>query len=301
MPDQDRDFNPRPIKRSSEHEEPDDLTKPGQLGSLGSMLRDRFSTDQPLVKRNVEPEATPEGKPIAITPPEVIPNPVQPVINEGPKTSPAEHKAPVSHTNHDSVAPGDTNIAININLPKIHRPHLPKLPYKMIGFVLLGLLIFVLVLWGGYHLFHGSNQKQGKQTAYIRPAATHITYSKPDFSPVAPASEATLLNPGHGAIFDGVKDTYSYEDKLDNVEIIVSEQPIPSNFSSAKVALLSIAKSINAATLLVTKSSTGYLATDTVSNQQTVVYTLDNLLIFIQSPFTHPTSAWIGYLNSLAT
>jgi hypothetical protein len=194
----------------------------------------------------------------------------------------------------------DTNISININLPKIHRPHLPKLPYKRISAVIIIALLCIAGGWLGYHYINQARLNHRiEEAAHAAADADIPKLTKPNFTPLVPSNQPNFSSVGQEAAFDATKDVYSYQDSLDGTQFTLSQQPVPANFSSAKDAVQSVAKSLSASTALITKTGTAYLATDSQSNSQIIVYTVDDLLIFIQSPFTHPGSDWVNFLNTL--
>jgi hypothetical protein len=195
---------------------------------------------------------------------------------------------------------GDTSISINITLPKLHRPTLPRLPYKRIGLVIVAVAILGTAGWVGYHFVKQAQLHRKQEEAAHAAALINLpTFSKPNFTPVTPASKPNLAAAGQQAAFDGSKDTYSYVDNFNGTQLTVSQQPLPAAFKTPQQAVTAIAKSLGALTPIITNSGTAYMNTDSRSNYQTIVYSTGGLLIFIQSPFTHAVSDWTNYLNGL--
>lgn len=199
--------------------------------------------------------------------------------------------------------PASTNVSINISLPKLHRPKLPplpKLPYKKIA-IITGIVVAVAIigLVARHFIDQSLTRHRESQAAHQAAAATTPTLSKPNFIPVVPQSEASLASVGPKSAYDGTRNTYSYSDTFQGTSLTVSQQPVPASFKSATAAITTVAKSLGAATPVLANNGTGYLATDTKSGSQTVVFALNDVLIFVQSPFKHSAADWASYLGTL--
>ncbi len=197
-----------------------------------------------------------------------------------------------------------TTIAVHISLPKLRRPHLPSLQYKRIAIwaaiacVVLGLIAGGVVVAG--HFIHKSPQAASLSG---NAAAIGRSLAKPTYAPVVPVSKPSLAvsSTTSGAAFDGTKNAYSYNDTFMGTGLTVSEQPMPSKgYPSTQAAIDKIAQNIGARTpVKVPNGTTGYLSNDVKSGNNIVVFTLNDLLVFIQSPFTHSASDWQLYIASL--
>lgn len=177
-----------------------------------------------------------------------------------------------------------------------------KMPASRLAPALGALTVVSLLGFGGLQLVHrhqlaNANALSAAATKKLATVAT----TKPGFKPVIPASKTELAAGKAGqTAFDTKRDTYSYNDTLKGQALVVSQQPLPANFKSNKDALANISKALNATQAVVTSAgATGYIATDTKSNSQTVVFALNDKLIFIRSPFSHPTTDWQVYLSTL--
>ena len=80
----------------------------------------------------------------------------------------------------------------------------------------------------------------------------------------------------------------------------VSQQPLPSGSASPQAAIDKIAKAIGGTTTVKVPNGTkGYISGDVKSGNQVIVFTVHNLLVFIQSPFSHPPADWELYIATL--
>jgi hypothetical protein len=119
------------------------------------------------------------------------------------------------------------------------------------------------------------------------------------FKPAAPKDKPDLADLKKGeTAYDSTRGTYSYADALLGNQLVVSQQAVPSKFSSPDEAVAAVAKSISATESLDTKKGQAYMKTDK-SGAQVIVLSMKGLLILIQSPFRHAANDWIGYIDNL--
>jgi hypothetical protein len=194
----------------------------------------------------------------------------------------------------------EPNIVINLKIPKlklpkpakIKPPKLPVLPRKYLVVICVALAILGIA---GYfwHQSSGSNGKTAQQTG--QSANTQLS-----FKPVVPGNKPQLSSIGKkDTAYDSTRGVYSYSDALLGTSLTVSEQALPSNFKSADEAVASIASQMGAKDKIYFNGGTAYMATDSKSNSQNIVASVNGLLILINSPFKHTTQDWEIYLNSL--
>lgn len=176
-----------------------------------------------------------------------------------------------------------------------------KLPRRQAATAAAVLAVAVGLIGGTIHLWQG-HQKQRLQAATVAAAAkvAQTTSTKPTFKPVTPVNKTELANGEAGKTsYDTKHSVFSYADTVKGNAVTVSQQPLPTSFSSPEKAITTIAKSLNATQPIVTNRGTGYVFTDPKSHAQTVVYSFNNLLIYINSPFTQQASDWKSYLENL--
>lgn len=162
-------------------------------------------------------------------------------------------------------------------------------------FLLIGLIAVVLVVILAVILrpFHGSGAKPVTQPRI----ASNL--KKPNFTPIVPAGKSQLADLGSESSFNATKDSYTFNDLLLGLPIQVSEQPLPSGYSSSASVVAALAKDINAGQTVNFKDGVAYLNSDSSTGKQTLVLSKDNLLIFIQSLNVIDINSWANYINSL--
>jgi hypothetical protein len=141
-------------------------------------------------------------------------------------------------------------------------------------------------------------------TVINKSIATATESSRPDFTPIQPKVTTQAGEPNGNKTatgYDGSRNTYSFKDEVGGNPIVVSQQPIPNKFSSATIAVAQVAESLSAKESTQTNVGTAYIATDTKSNAQTIVFSKNDLLLFIQSPFKHTGLEWRQYIDKLGS
>lgn len=120
--------------------------------------------------------------------------------------------------------------------------------------------------------------------------------AKPDFSILKPT---TTENQATEPKYDTKKKVVSYNDILADVPITVSQQPLPSAFIADPTGQVEkLAKQINANDKISTSDTTAY-AGISIKGPQTVVFTKNDLLIFIIANKKIDTLDWIKYIEKM--
>lgn len=239
--------------------------------------------------------------------PEALASPA--VIAAAQQPAAMEETAPVADAETAAMAlnPPQTNISIqismpNISMPKLHWPEIkiPAWPYRRIAiWSAVGAGSLVLLAGGGLLTKKYFFDKPPLSVADGAASLSGLL-SNPTFTPFAPKTKPQLAQgKSQATAFDGKRDSYSYTDNIQNVPLTVSEQPIPSNFSSAAQAVASIAKSMNATHVIKASGLTAYEAKSSQTSTQTLILTNANILIFLQSNFPHDDGTWANYISSL--
>lgn len=192
-----------------------------------------------------------------------------------------------------------TEIAISVSIPKVSKPKLPrKLPgynpiYKKYYFGAAALLMLPVCLIVLASVFGGNGGKgetkkpevQGKTVA-----------TKPDFSTLKPT---TRDNQATETKYDSTKKVASYNDVLKDVPITVSQQPLPAKFAKDPTSeVANLAKEINANDKISTSDATAYAGVS-IKGPQTVVFTKNDLLVFIIADKKIDQLAWADYIEKM--
>ena len=146
--------------------------------------------------------------------------------------------------------------------------------------VIIGVIVASLLIWRGL--------------------ADVNTGLRPDYKTALPSGTSIEKLGGWERVSPPGKDSvFAFTDKIGDVSITVSEQPLPASFKSdvsGKVAEL--AKAYSATNILDAKGTKAYIGTSAKGPQSTI-FTKNELLILIKSQAKISDDAWIAYINSL--
>lgn len=132
-------------------------------------------------------------------------------------------------------------------------------------------------------------------------AVSTIAASKVPFKVLVPLDKpelATADDPTK-ALYNPEKKVYSYQDLINAVPVIVSQQEEPEKVSADPDGLKNLAKSMSALQSVDTTWGEAYIATNAKTESQTVVFVTNGLLIFLQSGTKHDAQTWKFYINNL--
>ena len=247
------------------------------------------------------------GAPVATTPPTPLPPPQPKAPTRLPPVQ-APVVAAAPKPPKDLTTPA---VSINIQLPTLDvRKRFKRLAqpvtkpltlaYKHRG-ISLGLLAGLLVLGGGgWVAYHHRSSAQGSAAGSSGggDVSTHAVAATPTFTPVVPVSKPDLGKVGAQSAFDGNHKVYSYIDSINKQRITVSEQQ-PAIGTSAATAAETASKSLNANKVITTSAGDIYVYTNTKYSAQTVVGSVNNLLIFLQSSQIIGDNDWKTYVENL--
>ena len=121
---------------------------------------------------------------------------------------------------------------------------------------------------------------------------------KPSFSPLVPAGESQLSDL-RGSAYDSTHNSYTYDDLYLGVPIRVSEQPLPNGNPNTSITVARVAASLHATSTINTDSGLAYMTTSGTYGKQTIVFSKNNLLFFIQSSDIIEQAAWSSYIDNL--
>lgn len=158
-------------------------------------------------------------------------------------------------------------------------------PFKRLGSVLAVGAIIAFSTIGLYRLFQTSTSEE-------------IVNNQPKFDTLTPSMSESAPKESR---FDHALGAYSFQDELDGSPVTVAQQELPQRIKDDPSQLLLLAQSLSsdrtAAELQSNKGVVYRLMTP--DQRQTVVFTYQNLLVFISSAESHNDAVWLAYINTL--
>jgi hypothetical protein len=182
----------------------------------------------------------------------------------------------VSEVKHESSGRQSSNkkahksLSFEFSIPTLT---LPKLRYKkkIVLFTILGLVIAISgLIYGIYNI----NQSSNVEVSETKPVQT------------APTFDTLGLTKGQKTekivAYDEEKKVASYSDVIDGTEVTVSQQPLPDNFkTNSTKEVEKLAASFKATNAITAGKVTAYSGVASETGTQTIVFTKNQLLIFI--------------------
>lgn len=123
---------------------------------------------------------------------------------------------------------------------------------------------------------------------------------KPTYQTVLPEDKSISQLGGWKRISPPGKDpVFAFADTIDGVPVSVSQQPLPSSFKGDAVSQTAeIAKKFNATDKIEAGGLDVYVGTS-IKGPQSVIFTKDNLLVFIKSEKKIQDASWAAYAQAL--
>ena len=165
---------------------------------------------------------------------------------------------------------------------------------KIIG----GVIIAAIVLFCGYNLV--VNRPNDTLIVSGQTHTPKLEKGTPNYATVLPAGKSIKSLGGWTRISPPkASPVYTYIDRLENVQINVSEQPLPDSFKSDTARQLQqFAENEKATQKITVGGSTVYISTSS-QGPQSIFFTKNNLLILVKSDATISDNSWVNYINSL--
>ncbi len=255
----------------------------------------------------------PKAPPVAVAPRRLV------VPPRPPQTHPVRSTvitAPPVQSNKKSI-----DITINFNslpnfpkLPKLSAlPKKPTIPgiktifRRLLGLsrqqkimagcvvVIVGIVIFNASHFLGKHPINNTIASSNQQVT-----STSLPKGTPDYSTVLPSGKSIESLGGWSRVSPPDKNpVYAYADKIGDVQIAISEQPLPDTFrSNISSSIEQLAKGYAATDKITVGSITAYIGTSG-QGPQSVILTKNDLLILIKSTNKIDDTHWGNYINSL--
>jgi hypothetical protein len=163
-------------------------------------------------------------------------------------------------------------------------------------------LFIIVIAASGVYYFASNNTTVGQADKHQDDSYTVNDLKKgaPDYSTVAPAEKDidslggwTLISPPNS---DPV---YAYADKIGNVSISVSQQPLPDDIKEdVDKGIAQLARGFNANEKITIGETIVYIGTSG-DGPQSIIFTKNNLLILIKSTDKINSDLWANYINSM--
>lgn len=211
----------------------------------------------------------------------------------------AEKKARKEAIRAASGNKGGTTIAIALSVPsaskirksavKLYNPRYKK--RYIIGGALVMVPLTVIVVGA---IISSRNHNNGDTTDVLGQTAT--VDATPDFSTLKPT---TSDNQATDFVYNPDKKVLKYDDILDDIRIVVNQQPLPSEFQSDPTGKVEALAAANYYKDKISTSDTTAFSGMSVKGSQTVIFTKNNLLVFISADRKIDTLKWSKYIESM--
>ena len=151
--------------------------------------------------------------------------------------------------------------------------------------------VFIYVLWAPPTHSGSTNAGQATQP---------LTKGTPNYKTLLPTGVGVAQLGGWTRISPINRDpVYAYIDKIGTVQINVSEQPLPANFTTdTATQVAQLAEGFGATEKFTAGSTIVYIGTS-AQGPQSVIFTKQNLLILIKSVAVLNNNQWAAYISSL--
>ena len=189
-------------------------------------------------------------------------------------------------------------VTVNISLPKLRLPKIkPKLPNISKKWLIIAVVVFVLAVGGvvAYRVLVGDEPKVVQGVLDANEVA-----QTPDFATVLPEGKDINQLGGWARVSPPDKDpAFAYVDVLDGIQLNVSQQQLPDSFKRDKDAeLAKLAEQFSANQNITVGETVVYIGTSS-KGPQSVITSIDGLLILIKSAGPLTNEQWSSYIASL--
>lgn len=182
---------------------------------------------------------------------------------------------------------------------------LPKISKKIFIFICSSLLLIVLFIAIAFFIINAnqnsieqnlSENKNNQTDATL----TNIGVAEPEFVTITPNHKSISELGGWTKISpDGAAPVYTYIDRIDGININVSEQSLPEDFKTdTEQKVKNLATSFNASQKITTNEKSIYIG-QSRDGAQSIIFSKNNLLVFIKTDKKINNSSIVSYINSL--
>jgi hypothetical protein len=227
--------------------------------------------------------------------------------------SPAATSVDASVSPSQPVHTDPKEITLNISMPSVPKVTLPS--FRIPAFprvskrrlIMVGIVMAVLVVgaagYGVYKAYFGKKSGSASATANsvkIEHLDASKQTSKPNYQTILPEGKS-IENYGAWVRVspENKNPVYAYADKLNNVLINVSEQPVPVTFKAdIQGSMKKLAEQYSANDIVTAGDVTAYIGTS-IKGPQSVLLIKDDILILMKSASRIPDNYWTDYIRSL--
>ena len=219
-----------------------------------------------------------------------------------PKRKPKTKRPDTKQIPHTNV----NQINISLKVPKINFKRAikkaPKPTRKQLYFTL---PIIILLIGVGWFFTKSNNKSSTKSTNVLSAVDTQnkktLPREKPKFKILYPlGSEKEIVGDVVRSTPDNVAPGYRYFDDIGGVVVSITQQQLPESFKpDTATKLASMAKDFQATNVIKIDNNIIYHGLSEKTKQQSLIFTKDNLLIFIISETKISDDAWVGYILGL--
>jgi hypothetical protein len=158
-------------------------------------------------------------------------------------------------------------------------------------------VLVAIILLGGYSLISNHPDKSFSSQNATSTQKGGLIKGTPNFSVLSPNGKS--INDLGGWIRSDKRPLFVYLDKVDGIQINVSQQPLPSDFKNDTANQVNqLAEAYNASAKITVGGVLVHIGTSK-KGVQSVIFNKNNLLVLIVSNDQIKNDQWANYINSL--
>lgn len=191
------------------------------------------------------------------------------------------------------------SITSKLILPKFSKPQrIRRIPLSKKNVMIVLAVVSLALLSATYYFSQNHRIIINKDKGNMPYKTTKLETGTPSYSTITPNRQKTtwtkISPPGSDTSI------YAYVDKIGDVSISVTEQPLPDEFKTdTAYKIEKLAKNYDANIKLTAENTVIYVGTSVRDSIQSVILTKGNLLIMIKSKNIVSNQDWVNYINSM--
>lgn len=210
------------------------------------------------------------------------------------QSGPNSHKQekPTAEPVRTTEEPKKVQVSLNLTLPKLKLPKLPKISKKQLKIGSATAAILGISILASLAIFNRGNKPTDANDVLAD------TAQEPTFDTLLPSGKREETTSGKLG-YDPERKVASFTDNIGTTTITVSQQPLPDQFKiNTDEEVKKLAEGFSANDVINESNPKAYLGTD-VSGAQTVIFHKNNLLVFILSSKSIEKDLWAEYITKL--